>query len=75
MTERADLDVEPLVLSATAGGVVRLTLNRGSRYNPLSRAMIAALDDALAAAAAEPGTRVVVLAAAGKGFCAGHDLL
>ncbi len=74
MTERADPDVEPLVLSATAGGVVRLTLNRGSRYNPLSRAMIAALDDALAAAAAEPGTRVVVLAAAGKGFCAGHDL-
>jgi enoyl-CoA hydratase/carnithine racemase len=64
----------PLVLSTTESGVVRLTLNRGSRYNPLSLEMIAALDAALAAVAHDPAARVIVLAADGKGFCAGHDL-
>jgi enoyl-CoA hydratase/carnithine racemase len=65
---------EPYVLRQDDGGVVRLTLNRGSRFNPLSSAMIAALEDHLDAVAADPGARVVVLAAAGPGFCAGHDL-
>ena len=52
-----------------------LTLNRGARYNPLSTAMIAALAARLTAiAAAEPAVRVVVIAADGPGFCAGHDL-
>jgi enoyl-CoA hydratase/carnithine racemase len=54
--------------------VCRLTLNRGERYNPLSRAMIAALQGELSRIAAEPSIRCVVLAAEGKGFCAGHDL-
>ena len=52
----------------------RITLNRGDRYNPLSFEMIAALDRALEGVGADPTARVVVLAAAGKGFCAGHDL-
>jgi enoyl-CoA hydratase/carnithine racemase len=56
------------------GGVVRLTLNRGERYNPLSRPMIAALQACLDDVAADPASRVVVLAAAGRGFSAGHDL-
>ena len=64
---------EPLVLLAVAGGTATLTLNRGERYNPLSSEMIAALDAALAEVA-ESKARVVVLAAAGKGFSAGHDL-
>ena len=64
----------PLVLSKKSGGVVRLTLNRGERFNPLSAAMIAALQEAVDGVAADPEARVVVLAAAGKGFCAGHDL-
>src|SRR5205085_399186 len=55
-------------------GVVRLTLARGDRYNPLSRAMIAALQAELDAVATDPDVRVVVLAAEGRGFCAGHDL-
>jgi len=64
----------PFVLSEKSGGVVRLTLNRGERFNPLSVDMIAALQGAVDGVAADPEARVVVLAAAGKGFCAGHDL-
>jgi enoyl-CoA hydratase/carnithine racemase len=66
--------VAPLVLSRIAGGVCHLTLNRGERYNALSRAMIAALQNELERVAADPGIRCVVLGAEGKGFCAGHDL-
>jgi enoyl-CoA hydratase/carnithine racemase len=66
--------VAPLVLSRIAGGVCHLTLNRGERYNALSRAMIAALQKELERVAADPGIRCVVLGAEGKGFCAGHDL-
>jgi enoyl-CoA hydratase/carnithine racemase len=65
---------EPFVLSARDGGVARITLNRGDRFNPLSSAMIAALRAALAEIAADREVRVVVLAAAGRGFSAGHDL-
>jgi enoyl-CoA hydratase/carnithine racemase len=64
----------PYVTKAARDGVVTLTLDRGERYNPLSRAMIAALDAELEAVAGGPDARVVVLAAAGKGFSAGHDL-
>ena len=68
------VDTAPLVLRQDAGGVVTLTLNRGERLNPLSQAMIAALHSQLDAVASDSSARVVVLAAAGKGFCAGHDL-
>jgi enoyl-CoA hydratase/carnithine racemase len=64
----------PFVLSEKSGGVVRLTLNRGERFNALSSDMIAALQRAVDGVAADPDARVVVLAAAGRGFCAGHDL-
>src|SRR5262245_3468382 len=65
---------QPFVLSDQSGGVVRLTLNRPERFNPLSSAMIAALQERLDAVAADPEARVVVLAAGGRGFSAGHDL-
>jgi len=64
----------PLVLSERAGGAVRLTLNRGDRFNALSSAMIDALQREVDALAADREARVVILAAAGRGFCAGHDL-
>ncbi len=67
-------DDRPVVLRSFDDGVLTLTLNRGERYNPLSSAMIRALDAELTAAALDESTRVVVLAAAGKGFSAGHDL-
>jgi enoyl-CoA hydratase/carnithine racemase len=63
-----------LVLRAIDGPIARLTLNDPARANVLSEAMMAALDSALAEAAADERVRVIVLAAAGKVFCAGHDL-
>jgi enoyl-CoA hydratase/carnithine racemase len=65
---------DPYVLSDRANGVVRLTLNRGDRFNALSSAMLAALQSRVDEVAADPEARVVVLAAQGRGFCAGHDL-
>jgi enoyl-CoA hydratase/carnithine racemase len=64
----------PYVRLEASAPVATITLNRGDRYNPLSRAMIAALDEALDAVAADRRVRVIVLAGEGKGFCAGHDL-
>ena len=63
-----------LVRREGADGIVRLTLTRGDRYNPLSRDMIAALQAELDTLAGDHTARVVVLAAEGRGFCAGHDL-
>lgn len=51
-----------------------LTLNRPDKFNALSEALLAALKSELALIAADPAVRVVVLAGAGKAFCAGHDL-
>ena len=65
---------EPYVLSARNGGVATLTLNRPERFNPLSSDMIAALQAELDSIAADPSVRVVILAAQGRGFSAGHDL-
>lgn len=65
---------EPLVRAERAGSVATLTLNRGDRFNPLSSAMISALHAELDEVAADADVRVVVLAATGRGFCAGHDL-
>jgi enoyl-CoA hydratase/carnithine racemase len=66
---------DPLVLRHTdARGVVTLTLNRPQAYNALSEAMLAALQAELTALARDESARVVVLAASGKAFCAGHDL-
>jgi enoyl-CoA hydratase/carnithine racemase len=64
----------PQVLRDTREGVATLTLNRGERYNPLSQAMIAALQAELDRIAVDRAVRSVVIAANGKGFCAGHDL-
>ena len=65
---------EPLVLVARADGVATLTLNRGARFNPLSLAMITALQAELDAIATDRSVGVVILAGDGRGFCAGHDL-
>ena len=66
---------QPLVLrEKDSRGVVTLTLNRPAAFNALSEAMLTALQQALDAVAADDGARVVVLAGAGKAFCAGHDM-
>ncbi len=67
--------LEPLLLEArTAEGVVTLTLNRPAQFNTLSEEMLATLNEAAGRLAADESARVVVIAGAGKAFCAGHDL-
>lgn len=69
-----DLAAPPLLLSSTERGVLTLTLNRPQARNALSMALMGALIQALAGAAKDHLVHVVVLAGAGPGFCAGHDL-
>ena len=69
-----DPDLPILLTGRPAEGVAWLTLNRPAARNALSSALLAALDDALAAAMADTAVRVVVIAGAGAAFCAGHDL-
>lgn len=66
---------QPLVLhEIDSRGVVTLTLNRPEAFNALSEGLLEALQAALDRVAADERARVVVIAAAGKAFCAGHDL-
>jgi enoyl-CoA hydratase/carnithine racemase len=55
-------------------GVVTLTLNRPQAFNALSEAMLEALQHALDGVGRDERARVLVIAGAGKAFCAGHDL-
>ena len=64
----------PVLRSRDARGVVTLTLNRPLAFNALSESLLGALQKELEAVAADATARVVVLAALGKAFCAGHDL-
>jgi enoyl-CoA hydratase/carnithine racemase len=67
--------LEPLLLERrTPEGMVTLTLNRPAQFNSLSEEMLAALAQAFERIGGDRTARVVVLAAAGKAFCAGHDL-
>jgi enoyl-CoA hydratase/carnithine racemase len=63
-----------LVLREVTDGIAVLTLNQPERRNALSKAMLAALKEALDAIAAERDVRAVVLRANGPVFSAGHDL-
>ena len=66
---------EPLVLRHDrADGLTTLTLNRPGQFNSLSKDMLTAVKAELDAIAADAAIRVVVIAGAGKAFCAGHDL-
>jgi enoyl-CoA hydratase/carnithine racemase len=69
-----DVLQQPHVLRSDADGVTTLTLNRGDRLNPLSSDMIAALTAGLKAVGGDASVRAVVIAGAGRGFCAGHDM-
>lgn len=63
-----------LQITRDARGVVTLTLNDPARFNALGSGMLTALQQALEEAGRDEAVRVVVLAAAGKAFCAGHNL-
>ena len=55
-------------------GILRLTLNDVKRRNALSEAMLGALGASFDAAGKDPAVRVIILAANGPAFFAGHDL-
>ena len=55
------------------GAVLRLTLDRPSRRNSLTRLMIETLVDALTEAAADDSLRAIHIRGAGDDFCAGAD--
>ncbi len=65
---------ETITLNTDARGVATLTLDRPEKHNALSAQMIAELTQAAGQLANDDAVRVVVLAAAGKSFCAGGDL-
>src|SRR6056297_4219248 len=64
----------PILERNDTGAIARLTLNHPEKLNALSDAMLAALADEFEALAADEKIRVVIIAGAGKAFCAGHDL-
>lgn len=64
----------PLVETRRDGPIVTLTLNRPSQFNALSEGLMDAVQVELERLSADDDCRVVILAAAGKAFCAGHDL-
>jgi enoyl-CoA hydratase/carnithine racemase len=68
------MEETPALLESCESGVLRLTLNRPQARNALSVALMSALQQTLANAAADARVRVVVIAGAGPAFCAGHDL-
>lgn len=65
---------EELVHRQDQEGVATLTLNRPAARNALSRGLMAALQARLDEVGHDMSVRVVVLAANGPVFCAGHDL-
>jgi len=64
----------PVLLEERTDGVLRLTLNRPAARNALSIGLMRALVEALGSVEGDPQARVVVIAGAGRAFCAGHDL-
>ena len=65
---------EAVLLREDEAGVATLWLNRPRQYNALSEEVLTALQTIFDAIAADATVRVVVLAANGRAFCAGHDL-
>jgi enoyl-CoA hydratase/carnithine racemase len=66
--------VEPIVLRELRDGIAMITLNRPAQRNALSTAMMTALQGELDRVRDAAAVKVVVIAANGPGFCAGHDL-
>ncbi|CAN7529077.1 crotonase/enoyl-CoA hydratase family protein [Rhizobium sp. LjRoot258] len=65
---------ETLMISIDERGVARLTLARKDKHNAMSAQMIDELTEAASALGSDKRVRAIVLAGAGKSFCAGGDL-
>ena len=66
---------EDPVLYAASNGIVTITLNRPKRMNAMTNELMSGISDALAAVTDDQSIRVVILTGAGRGFCAGADLV
>ncbi len=65
---------DEILLRSDADGIATLTLNRPAARNSLSSGMMVAMQGELDAIASDPAVKVVVIAANGPAFSAGHDL-
>ena len=65
---------QPVLLREDREGICTVTMNRPQQMNLLTGEMLSALQGAFDEIANDRRVRVVILAGAGKGFCAGHDL-
>lgn len=74
MTDASPQTDQREVLRDDADGIATLTLNRPAAYNTLSRRVMAAMQAEIDAIAEDRSVRLVVIAANGPAFCAGHDL-
>jgi len=63
-----------LIQQAISPGLVRILLNRPEAFNSLSEGLLDDLQESLREISNNNDIRVVILAASGKAFCAGHDL-
>jgi len=71
----SDIQVEEaLILREDNAGVATLRLNRPKQFNSLSTAVLTEIQNNLTEIANDESIRVVVIAAEGRAFCAGHDL-
>jgi 2-(1,2-epoxy-1,2-dihydrophenyl)acetyl-CoA isomerase len=64
----------PVLLETRHGSIATLTMNRPDRLNAINNELSIALNEALLRIAGDPAVHVVVLAGAGRAFCAGGDL-
>ncbi len=63
-----------ILLREDQGGIATLVLNRPRKFNALSEQLLGRLETTLDEIKNDPTVRVVVIAANGRAFCAGHDL-
>jgi 2-(1,2-epoxy-1,2-dihydrophenyl)acetyl-CoA isomerase len=75
VTAKAQASSQPVLLDQLDGGVLTLTLNRPERLNALNAALVEALSAAIRRAAEDPDCRAILITGAGRGFCAGADLV
>ncbi len=74
MSSATTADDPRFVIRSDNDGVTTLTLNRPKQFNAMSEELLTALQAELDAIAADDSVRVVVIAANGRAFSAGHDL-
>jgi 2-(1,2-epoxy-1,2-dihydrophenyl)acetyl-CoA isomerase len=68
-------DAQTPILQSSANGVLTITLNRPDALNSLNRALMEQFRAALSMAAADKSVRALIITGAGRGFCAGADLV